>query len=91
MNSLIFKEQAIQAIDDYTKGKPLYDYPWQIVEVIKNIPPVEHELAKCVETLNAIAQIISISPLTIQEDVFRYKMICEVMQKYEAEKNGQDI
>lgn len=37
----IYREQVIQAIDDYTKGKPLYDYPWQIIEVIKSIPSAE--------------------------------------------------
>lgn len=54
---------------------------------IKSVPSAEHALAKCVDTLNVIADIISISPLVIQEDVFRYKMICDVMRKYEGEKN----
>ena len=56
--------------------------------ILYGIPSAEHALAKCVDTLNAIAQIISIAPSTIQEDVFRYKMICDVMRKYEGEKNG---
>lgn len=38
---LIDREQVLKAIDDYTKGKPLYDYPWQIIEVIKSVPSAE--------------------------------------------------
>ena len=41
MSDLISRQATIKAIDDYTKGKPLYDYPWQIIEVIKSIPSAE--------------------------------------------------
>jgi len=41
MSDLIDRQATIQAIDDYTKGKPLYDYPWQIIEVIRNVPSAE--------------------------------------------------
>ena len=41
MDDLISRQATIQAIDDYTKGKPLYEYPWQIIEVIKKVPSAE--------------------------------------------------
>ena len=38
---LIDREQTIKAIDDFTKGKPLYEYPYQLIEVIKGVPSAE--------------------------------------------------
>lgn len=40
-DDLIYRGQVIQAIDDYTKGKPLYEYPYQLIEVIRNVPSAE--------------------------------------------------
>lgn len=40
-SDLISREETIQAIDDYTKGKPLYEYPYQLIEVIRNVPSAE--------------------------------------------------
>ena len=96
---LIYREQAVEGIENWIEND-IYYHPYakhnsipvkEVMEIINSTPSAEHALAKCVDTLNAITQIISIAPSTIQEDVFRYKMICDVMRKYEGKKNGYDI
>lgn len=53
MSDLISRQATIKAIDDYTKGKPLYEYPYQLIEVIRNVPSAEKigEWIPCKERL----------------------------------------
>ena len=58
-----------------------YSWAWKTVFDAPTIEPKE------VEAIRKIKQIINISNCVIQEDVLKYKMICEVIEKlYEVKE-----
>ena len=76
-NDCISRKELLTEITRIDGGWNMDIFTNEVREIVNDLPSVQ---PKAIDTINKIREIINISNTVIQEDIIKYKMICEVIE-----------